>query len=175
MKNLAEVSVRDSAVMKQIAYLTMIFLPASFVAAVFGMNVIEINDGSKETLGHYLAAAIPLTGITIWVMMMQYHSTKKHNQSRLTPGSTVLLFARVAPASLWRRFWNTMWRPLHAIWNGLFPWWNPARDAKNRSQSRNRSQTMSWISPSTGTSLRRAPAHHPAGRPISDVLTDNGN
>ncbi|KAJ4474453.1 hypothetical protein J3R30DRAFT_3258195, partial [Lentinula aciculospora] len=69
MKNLAEVSVRDSAVMKQISYLTMIFLPASFVAAIFGMNVIEINPDSYGTLPHYLAAAIPLTSLTVWVMM----------------------------------------------------------------------------------------------------------
>ncbi|KAJ3725020.1 hypothetical protein DFJ43DRAFT_960622, partial [Lentinula guzmanii] len=69
MKNLAEVSVRDSAVMKQISYLTMIFLPASFVAAIFGMNVMEINPGSYGTVLHYLAAAIPLTVLTVWVMM----------------------------------------------------------------------------------------------------------
>jgi hypothetical protein len=139
------------------------------------MNVTEINQGSNETLAHYAAAAIPLTVITVWVMMMQYHSTKKYHQSKLTPGSTMFLFARVAPASLWRRFWNTMWRPLQAIWNGLFPWWNPARNVKNRSQSRNRSHTMSWIPPSTGTSLRRTPAHEPPDRPISDVLMENGN
>lgn len=32
MKRLTEATVRDSAAMKQIAYLTMVFLPATFVA-----------------------------------------------------------------------------------------------------------------------------------------------
>ncbi|KAJ3740140.1 hypothetical protein DFH05DRAFT_1537615 [Lentinula detonsa] len=91
MKNLAEVSVRDSAVMKQISYLTMIFLPASFVAAIFGMNVMEINPGSYGTVLHYLAAAIPLTVLTVWVMMMQYHATKQREP---------LPVARPAPSSL---------------------------------------------------------------------------
>jgi hypothetical protein len=32
MKNLTEAAVRDSTAMKQLSYLTMVFLPASFVA-----------------------------------------------------------------------------------------------------------------------------------------------
>ncbi|KAK0190526.1 hypothetical protein F5146DRAFT_557424 [Armillaria mellea] len=71
MKELTEAAVRDSAAMKQIAYLTMIFLPSSFVATVFGMNVQELT-GSKDsegTLPHYFAAAVPLTLVTIWVVL----------------------------------------------------------------------------------------------------------
>ncbi|KAJ3576809.1 hypothetical protein NP233_g148 [Leucocoprinus birnbaumii] len=69
MHALTEATVRDSAAMKQIAYLTMVFLPASFVATAFGMNVTEINEGSVPSLGHYFAAAFPLTAVTIWIIV----------------------------------------------------------------------------------------------------------
>ncbi|KAF8908206.1 hypothetical protein CPB84DRAFT_1813404 [Gymnopilus junonius] len=69
MQKLTEATVRDSAAMKQIAYLTMVFLPASFIANIFGMNVQEINPGSHGTLGHFFAAAVPLTLLTIWVVI----------------------------------------------------------------------------------------------------------
>jgi len=69
MKWLTEAAVRDSAAMKQISYLTMVFLPASFVASAFGMNIKEITDGTNGTLGHYAAAAIPLTLATIWIIV----------------------------------------------------------------------------------------------------------
>ncbi|KAF8809594.1 hypothetical protein BYT27DRAFT_7162598 [Phlegmacium glaucopus] len=68
MRQMTEAAVRDSAGMKQIAYLTMVFLPASFVAAIFGMNVQEIN-GTRGTLGHYVALALPLTIVTTWVII----------------------------------------------------------------------------------------------------------
>ncbi|KAF8157287.1 hypothetical protein BJ912DRAFT_1035868 [Pholiota molesta] len=69
MREMTEAAVRDSAGMKQIAYLTMVFLPASFVAGVFGMNVREINPGTIGTLGIYIAISIPLTIITAWVII----------------------------------------------------------------------------------------------------------
>ena len=75
--------------MKQIAYLTMVFLPASFAAVrqhfyslrmkfliskkyyqgIFGMNVGEINPGTKGTISQYIAVAVPLTIVSIWVIM----------------------------------------------------------------------------------------------------------
>ncbi|PPQ75298.1 hypothetical protein CVT24_007521 [Panaeolus cyanescens] len=55
--------------MKQIAYLTMFFLPASFVAAVFGMNVGEIAPDTNGTLPHYVETALPLTIATIWIII----------------------------------------------------------------------------------------------------------
>ncbi|KAF5350620.1 hypothetical protein D9756_008755 [Leucocoprinus leucothites] len=55
--------------MKQIAYLTMVFLPSSFVAAVFGMNVKEIDPSTKETLPRYVGVALGLTLITIWIII----------------------------------------------------------------------------------------------------------
>lgn len=74
MKALTEATVRDSGAMKQISYLTMIFLPASFTAAVFGMNVNEIS-GTKgqETLVHYVAVALALTCATSW-LVVAFHS-----------------------------------------------------------------------------------------------------
>ncbi|EEB90178.1 hypothetical protein MPER_11654 [Moniliophthora perniciosa FA553] len=38
-------------------------------AAIFGMNVKEIADGTTETLPHYFAIALPLTVLTIWIVM----------------------------------------------------------------------------------------------------------
>ncbi|KAH9474783.1 hypothetical protein JR316_0013248 [Psilocybe cubensis] len=55
--------------MKQVAYLTMVFLPASFVAGVFGMNVSEINPGSLGTLPRYIEIALPLTLVTAWIII----------------------------------------------------------------------------------------------------------
>jgi len=66
--------------------LTMVFLPASFAAvrpsyptfvrhshviwqAVFGMNVTEINSGSKVNLARYVQLALPLTAVTIWIII----------------------------------------------------------------------------------------------------------
>ncbi|KAF8809596.1 hypothetical protein BYT27DRAFT_7135830 [Phlegmacium glaucopus] len=69
MRQMTEAAVRDSAEMKQVAYLTMVFLPASFVAGIFGMNVDVINPGTKGTLGHYVAFALPLTIVTTWVII----------------------------------------------------------------------------------------------------------
>jgi len=69
MQKMTEAAVRDSAAMKQIAYLTMVFLPASFVAAVFGMNVKDFSPETHGTLPHYFAAAIGLTAATIWIII----------------------------------------------------------------------------------------------------------
>lgn len=70
MKDLTEATVRDSGAMKQISYLTMIFLPASFTASVFGMNVDQITgQPGQETLARYLAVALSLTCATSWLVV----------------------------------------------------------------------------------------------------------
>jgi len=71
MQKLTEAAVKDSAAMKQISYLTMVFLPSSFVAAVFGMNVtiLQPKDQVNATLSQYFAVAVPLTIITIWIIV----------------------------------------------------------------------------------------------------------
>ncbi|KAG1880208.1 cora-like Mg2+ transporter protein-domain-containing protein [Suillus subluteus] len=76
MQDLTIATVRDSAAMKQISYLTMIFLPASFVAGVFGMNVKEITSDSTETIYHYAVTSIVFTVLTAWlVVAFQSHSS----------------------------------------------------------------------------------------------------
>ncbi|KAG2065410.1 hypothetical protein BDR04DRAFT_1174855 [Suillus decipiens] len=77
-RKLTEATVRDSAAMKQasISYLTMVFLPASLLASVFGMNVMEFNQGSLQTLDHYVEASISLTLFTIYIVItLQPHSS----------------------------------------------------------------------------------------------------
>ncbi|KAJ7590510.1 hypothetical protein C8J56DRAFT_933090 [Mycena floridula] len=100
MQELTEAAVRDSAAMKQIAYLSMIFLPASFVAGVFGMNVGEIVPGTHGSLPHYVATALPLTILTIWVVMA---FQSKH----LFGTRTVSMWQRVAWPFFLFRTWRT--------------------------------------------------------------------
>ncbi|KAJ7489584.1 hypothetical protein FB451DRAFT_693768 [Mycena latifolia] len=80
MQKLTEAAVRDSAAMKQISYLTMVFLPASFAAAVFGMNVKELTSNTNGTIPHYLALALPLTAVTIWIIMAFQYRNKDPNK-----------------------------------------------------------------------------------------------
>ncbi|KAF9007638.1 hypothetical protein BDQ17DRAFT_1351039 [Cyathus striatus] len=83
MQRLTEAALRDSAVMKQISYLTMVFLPATFVATAFGMNIREISPDTVGTLAHYMAAAVPLTAITIW-LIMAFHNKIHHEEQEIT-------------------------------------------------------------------------------------------
>ncbi|KAM6495200.1 CorA-like Mg2+ transporter domain containing protein [Amanita muscaria] len=69
MQKMTEAAVRDSAAMKQIAYLTMVFLPASFIAGIFGMNVAEINPGTNGTIAQYFETTIALTMATVWIII----------------------------------------------------------------------------------------------------------
>ncbi|OAX34434.1 hypothetical protein K503DRAFT_774540 [Rhizopogon vinicolor AM-OR11-026] len=80
-RELTQATVRDSAAMKQISYLTMVFLPASFVASVFGMNVREINDGSLETLAHYAETTISLTLLTVYIVVTLQPHTSFHEEN----------------------------------------------------------------------------------------------
>ncbi|KAJ3510345.1 hypothetical protein NLJ89_g4728 [Agrocybe chaxingu] len=74
MQRLSEAALRDSAAMKRISYLTMVFLPASFVSTAFGMNIVDLQDGSYGTLSHYFEVALPLTAVTIWIIMALHTS-----------------------------------------------------------------------------------------------------
>ncbi|TDL18741.1 hypothetical protein BD410DRAFT_792924 [Rickenella mellea] len=79
MKKLTEATMRDSAAMKQISYLTMIFLPAGFAAGVFGMNVKEINgSGSLWTLPHYILTSVILTCLSVWVIVAFQQESRFH-------------------------------------------------------------------------------------------------
>ncbi|KAG1837319.1 hypothetical protein DFJ58DRAFT_669005 [Suillus subalutaceus] len=105
MKALTEATVRDSGAMKQISYLTMIFLPASFTAAVFGMNVDEISGTQgQETLVHYVAVALALTCATSW-LMVAFHSPSPF----VVEDSTLLQRAGWPVFYLLKKF-NDKWR-----------------------------------------------------------------
>ncbi|KAL8857596.1 MAG: hypothetical protein Q9178_005924 [Gyalolechia marmorata] len=64
---------RDSDAMKTIAALTMVFLPATFVATLFGMVFFTVDSGSgsgfrvNSLWWVYLAVTIPLTMLTVGV------------------------------------------------------------------------------------------------------------
>ncbi|KAK0224094.1 hypothetical protein IW262DRAFT_873230 [Armillaria fumosa] len=79
---LTEEAVRDSAAMKQVAYLTMVFLPSSSVAAILGMNVREISPGTNGSLLFYFLVAVPLTLLTVRIIMA--FQSKRPSESRST-------------------------------------------------------------------------------------------
>jgi len=91
------VNLGDSKAMKRLSFLTMIFLPGSFMAGIFGMNVIEINPGTYGTMVQYVAATLTLTILTIWIIMaFQNQLTLRDDEgmwkSLLWPISLVQLF-----------------------------------------------------------------------------------
>ncbi|KAG5639754.1 hypothetical protein H0H81_000034 [Sphagnurus paluster] len=49
--------------------LTTMRFSLTSLQGIFGMNVDEISPGTKGTLAHYLAVALPLTIVTIWVIV----------------------------------------------------------------------------------------------------------
>ncbi|KAF7333875.1 hypothetical protein MVEN_02344600 [Mycena venus] len=83
MQRLTRAALRDSAAMKQISYLTMFFLPASLAATIFGMNVKELSSGSHGTLLHYVATMLPLTIVTVWIIVaVQYRKRNPNEQDQ---------------------------------------------------------------------------------------------
>ncbi|KAI9568117.1 hypothetical protein HD554DRAFT_2022923, partial [Boletus coccyginus] len=80
-QELAKTTMVDSAAMKQISYLTMIFLPASFLANVFSMNVREMNQGTTETLARYVEVTIGLTVLTSWLAIALQKESTFHVQN----------------------------------------------------------------------------------------------
>ncbi|KIY69198.1 hypothetical protein CYLTODRAFT_420913 [Cylindrobasidium torrendii FP15055 ss-10] len=115
MQQLTQAAVRDSAAMKQIAYLTMVFLPASFVAAVFGMNVKEVSHDTDGTLGYYFAAAMPLTFVTIWIIMA-FQSKYLFKSQRTT-------------------FWSRLWWPWEMIKDWVVDEDGVTRNPRSRSET----------------------------------------
>ncbi|KAG9311758.1 hypothetical protein JVU11DRAFT_8001 [Chiua virens] len=67
MQKLAEASMKDSAVMKQLGYITMVYLPASYLANTFSMNVYQINPPTTGTLAQYVEITVGLTLLTSWI------------------------------------------------------------------------------------------------------------
>ncbi|KIK99660.1 hypothetical protein PAXRUDRAFT_30370 [Paxillus rubicundulus Ve08.2h10] len=78
MQGLTVATMGDSAGMKQISYLTMVFLPASFIASIFGMNVAEITPNTHASMAHYVEATIGLTLLTAWLVMALHKHSSLH-------------------------------------------------------------------------------------------------
>jgi hypothetical protein len=74
--------------MKQLSFLTMVFLPATFTnvsqqhfftndiwtdwclhKSVFGMNVMEINPNTNGTLSLYVISMLAMTVPTVWIII----------------------------------------------------------------------------------------------------------
>ncbi|KZV83553.1 hypothetical protein EXIGLDRAFT_728203 [Exidia glandulosa HHB12029] len=69
-------TVRDSTssemqawVSQQVTYLTTVFLPPTFIATIFGMNISILSDDTHGKLSEYLYISIPFIAITAWLMM----------------------------------------------------------------------------------------------------------
>lgn len=73
---------KDSAAMKTIALLTLIFLPGTFIATVFGMGFFNFSQGDgaqmpewsvSKDIWVYWAITIPVTGVTVlcWLLWQQ--------------------------------------------------------------------------------------------------------
>ncbi|KAG1741655.1 cora-like Mg2+ transporter protein-domain-containing protein [Suillus lakei] len=75
----AIVNTEDSRRMQRFSYLTMVFLPASFIASIFGMNVREINSGT-QTLARYVETTIVLTFLTIYIVIMLQRQNWVHKR-----------------------------------------------------------------------------------------------
>jgi Mg2+ and Co2+ transporter CorA len=99
----ATVNINDSNAMKQISYLSMIYLPATFVSGLFGMNIYNLNGG-KGTIALYAAMTIPLTFITVWVIVAYRTTSEASNwytraQERLSWPLTFFARRRKIPAA----------------------------------------------------------------------------
>lgn len=77
----------DSAAVKTIALLTLIFLPGTFIATVFGMGFFNFSQADNTQLLQwsvskdiwvYWAITIPVTGVTVlgWLLWQQIHGTR---------------------------------------------------------------------------------------------------
>jgi len=88
MQHLTEVGLQDSSALRQISYLAMAFLPLSFAAAFFGMNVTSLNPQGLVTVGQYVAIVVPLTLLTVWIVIgleIDLKKLKVHPKSRRNP------------------------------------------------------------------------------------------
>ncbi|KAG2114129.1 cora-like Mg2+ transporter protein-domain-containing protein [Suillus clintonianus] len=96
----AIVNTEDSRRMQRLSYLTMVFLPASFIASIFGMNVKEINNGT-QTLTHYVETTVALTLITIYVVISLQKQSWFHKRQ-----DTLVQRAAWPILYPWRTWWQ---------------------------------------------------------------------
>ncbi|EJD41816.1 hypothetical protein AURDEDRAFT_126767 [Auricularia subglabra TFB-10046 SS5] len=100
-------------VTQQITFLTTVFLPPTFIATVFGMNLNIISEGTNGTLAEYLGISLPLIVVTGWLML----ALRRHLRDTDTPFYHQLLWP---------------FRDLHAAW---LSWWRvPSTVRRHRMQ-----------------------------------------
>ncbi|RVX66918.1 hypothetical protein B0A52_09042 [Exophiala mesophila] len=84
---LARESKRDSTAMKAIAFVTMIFLPGTFLSSVFSMNLFEWDaPNSSDVVNHrmwvYWAVAVPLTiMVVVFYLLWEKYMMKLYQKS----------------------------------------------------------------------------------------------
>lgn len=80
-------TLRDSASMKAIAHVTMVFLPGTFLASVFAMPFFDLQNSTRPFVNNkiwiYVAITVPLTVSTLALAWIWYHlSARSQQQSR---------------------------------------------------------------------------------------------
>ncbi|KAH7101558.1 cora-like Mg2+ transporter protein-domain-containing protein [Auriculariales sp. MPI-PUGE-AT-0066] len=103
-----ETTINQGWVMQQLSYVTMAFLPATFVSSIFGMNLNEFVGGTDLKWFHFVAVTVPLSIGTVWLMTAFQRRMHDPNHSFLLH----LLwpfFNFLNLLELWRRrgFWRT--------------------------------------------------------------------
>lgn len=88
--------------MKTIAALTMVFLPGTYIAAIFGMNLFNYSAGGIHVSARwwlYVAITIPMTVLTIGIWwawthvssLMRFTTRGKKSKRRAKEASAVRL------------------------------------------------------------------------------------
>lgn len=72
------------------------------------MNVAEINPGTLGSLGHYFAAAVPLTVLTIWVFVAYQGDWSTGGRPGSGTGALMLRF--MWPYLYAKRYIKSRWR-----------------------------------------------------------------
>ncbi|KAH0426458.1 hypothetical protein CcaCcLH18_10343 [Colletotrichum camelliae] len=103
--SIAVATKEDSSQMRLIAFLTMVFLPATFVATLFSMTFFQWipNDSDKMVspfLWIYFVVALILTSFTVW-LLRRLANSKKTTKSRVTDPEKALI-----PKALQSLFWK---------------------------------------------------------------------
>lgn len=96
-KNISLVSQRDAASMKTLAFVTMFFLPGSFISALFSTPLFKWDDvdmsdwstvrvGTTPQFGLYWAVTVPLTVVTFilyYLWLWWQHKQRKKREKAL--------------------------------------------------------------------------------------------
>ncbi|KAF4312785.1 hypothetical protein GTA08_BOTSDO11761 [Botryosphaeria dothidea] len=92
MLNLTMESVDDSYVVRVVTLATLIYLPGSFVASLFGMNFFDFDDGMSSlriaaNSWIYLVVTVPLTLLTALAWWFAANGQKKKRDNKRLGGS----------------------------------------------------------------------------------------